>query len=327
MTPHRWRRLSGTAWAVGGLLAAVQAGAFLSGVSVSVSNPVVSQASNYLVQGNVLENAIGVGDLLSVTFPAGTDVSGLSAADILVNAATPTVVGITGTKVTITSPVSLALGQGMAIQFLNLRIINPPSSGATFLTLATPLESGNGFYNLIDPTPTFTVTSTRTGTPTQTRTATPTCTVTPSSTVSPTPTISRTATITQTRTITVSPTISPTITLTATPQSSQTTTQTVTTTPLVLSRNTLLCYPAPARGKEVWFYFNADQAGRLEIELFNVSGEKIKSLGEALPQAGYGHFRWALDKVSPGVYLYRARFLDNGGKGAWGSLQKMAVVK
>jgi hypothetical protein len=129
------------------------------------------------------------------------------------------------------------------------------------------------------------------------------------------------------RTITVSPTISPTITLTATPHSSQTTTQTVTITPAVIPKNTIISYPSPARGKELWFYFNADQAGRLEIELFNVSGEKIITLSTPVPQPGYGRLQWGLDKVSPGIYLYHARFLDAGGNGTWGKIQKIAVAK
>jgi len=122
-------------------------------------------------------------------------------------------------------------------------------------------------------------------------------------------------------------TISPTITLTATPLSSITVTVTVTITPVLVKPGAIFSYPAPARGAEVWFYFNAPKPGRVEIELYNVAGEKITNLGEDLAQSGNGRLRWTLGSVAPGVYLYRVRFLDHGGQGDWSGIQKMAVVK
>jgi hypothetical protein len=101
----------------------------------------------------------------------------------------------------------------------------------------------------------------------------------------------------------------------------------VTITPFPAAANAIFSYPSPARGKEVWFYFNAAKPGHLEIELFNIAGEKIGNPVQALAQSGYGRLRWDLGQVAPGIYLYRSRFLDLSGQGSWSSIQKIAIVK
>jgi hypothetical protein len=335
------------------LLSALPAGAFDT-TTATLTNTLVSVPSDYTVTGTNVAGNVLTSDPITLTFPAGTTFPGLSSADIFVNG-TPLGSGLSVSVniLTFYSPVDVYSGSNLVIDVVNNHVVNNSTPGLQSVILWVTPDSGNGYFTLYTPTATRTNTPTRTKTPTFTMTSTVTLTATP--TVSPTGTYTRTVTptstftvtftrtvtptITQTRTIsptftttmsrtvTVSPTISPTITLTATPLSSQTTTQTVTITPVMIPRNTIISYPSPARGKELWFYYNAEKAGSIELELFNVSGEKVTSLNAAVAQPGYGRLRWELSKVSPGIYLYRTRFLDAQGQGKWLGLQKIAVAK
>jgi hypothetical protein len=310
-----------------------------SSVSVTLSDYVTSQAAVYTITGSAIGTQLLTGDTITVTFPAGTVISSvISGAYVFVNGTAAATASEAGTVLTITTSADTS-ATDLTIQVTGNMIINAPTAGVTSLTLTTPYESGAGTYTLYAPTPTFTSTVTPTFTrtvtptvtPTFTRTMTPTVTstrtITVTSTVTPTFTITPTFTTTQSRTVTVSPTISPTITITVTPQSSTTVTFTVTITPFPAAANAIFSYPSPARGKEVWFYFNAAKPGHLELEFYNISGEKIGTLGTDLAQNGYGRLRWDLGSVAPGIYLYRARFLDTSGQGSWTTFQKMAVVK
>jgi hypothetical protein len=109
-------------------------------------------------------------------------------------------------------------------------------------------------------------------------------------------------------------------------QSTRTATSTGTITPLASAKNSIISYPSPARGNALWFYFNADKPGRLEIVIYNVTGEKVGNLETDLAQSGPGRLKWMGD-LAPGVYLYRAHFLDVVGEGTWLGTQKIAIVK
>jgi len=94
------------------------------------------------------------------------------------------------------------------------------------------------YKNMIDVTPTPTLTPTITPTPTLTPTITPTPTITETPTMTPTPTITETPTMTPTPTITETPTMTPTPTITETPTMTPTPTITLTNTPSNTPTNT-----------------------------------------------------------------------------------------
>jgi hypothetical protein len=194
------------------------------------------------------------------------------------------------------------------------------------------------------PTYTASPTGTRTHTPTATATATVTGTATP--TFTETPTHSPTATITQTSTIsatyTTSPTISPTPTISATytvsptititstviptKTSTVTTTITPTVTPHALISKRVITYPSPGRGDDLWFYYEMAEPGRVDIQIYNVLGEKGVRLKQEHYSAGYQRTHWDISKVAPGIYFYRMRIIS-GGKTETLGPHKLVIVK
>ncbi|NTV53398.1 MAG: T9SS type A sorting domain-containing protein [Candidatus Firestonebacteria bacterium] len=107
-------------------------------------------------------------------------------------------------------------------------------------------------------------------------------------------------------------------------------TKSATTTPtgiLFGNAGEVYCYPSPARGQEVWFYYRAEGLISLEISVYNVAGEpagKVKGL------AGADHtIRLMLDlgQMAPGVYLYQGKLEKSGGIVSTTALKKFVVVK
>jgi hypothetical protein len=142
-------------------------------------------------------------------------------------------------------------------------------------------------------TPTMTPTLTESATYTVTRTVTPTRTATLTSTISPTPTITRTRTQ------------SPTITITSTP--SPTRTITLTRTPVAFVVQEVVVYPQPTTGDVLFFYYPLAEPGEVEIEIFNVVGERAAYLRESKAGVGYERTQWSIQNAAPGVYMYRVR--------------------
>lgn len=184
----------------------------------------------------------------------------------------------------------------------------------------TPVAAAQQVYvkYYATPTPTITKTFTVTWTFTTTPTITHTYTCTPSSTISPTPTIS--PTVTQTKTATITRTITETVTRTVT------ITQTGTMTPYVLANTEVICYPAPAVGREAWFYYHVTKPSDVKIEIFNVLGEKALVLADHHDELGYRRTRWDISAVATGVYLYRLSITNADGTQTSG-FKKMMIVK
>lgn len=182
-------------------------------------------------------------------------------------------------------------------------------------------------------TPTFTPTRTRTPTATRssTRTSSPTPTIsatrTPSRTATPTRTLTASPTITPTAT--ASPTITPTCTLTGTPAAiipTRTATAYVTITPMVLRGGEVVAYPSPANGGFLWFYYRLDNSARVEIEIFNVLGEKIAVLNDTKSGTGYNRIAWNIENIAAGVYLYRMKTEGTSGRHV-STLKRLVIVK
>lgn len=163
-------------------------------------------------------------------------------------------------------------------------------------------------------TATRTITLTRTHSPTGTPTHTPTTTPTPLGTSTHTPTASRTrtpvptATFTPTPTATLSPTstISPTLTPTGTPTVFLSRTPSPTPQAFI-SDEPVIAFPQPATGAVLHFHYRMPSAGAATIEIYNVTGERVKTLRQEHAQAGLGRAHWLLEKTAPGVYIYTLR--------------------
>jgi len=163
-------------------------------------------------------------------------------------------------------------------------------------------------------TPTLTATLTASPTFTPTYTSTPTFTPTPTSTITPTFTITLTATITSTTTLT--PTLTSTISRTPT----------TTVTPLILEHGKILAYPSPAKGDYIWFYYSVEGPAEVKIDIFNVAGEKGKTLNNSHSNTGYHRTQWNIRQVAPGIYFYRIQINDSRGTHDYG-IRKLVIVK
>lgn len=147
--------------------------------------------------------------------------------------------------------------------------------------------------------------STATPTLTWTPTSTITASMTPSSTITPTPTITPSATETVIASATSTSTITPTVTI------SLTFTITVTRTPTMIENvladvdlnwKNALAYPNPATD-EVRFLMHLKKAAPIQIDLYNITGERIASLKENF-LAGNGQVViWQCADVAPGLYI------------------------
>ncbi len=180
---------------------------------------------------------------------------------------------------------------------------------------------------------TITATPTHTPTLTQTRTATVSATVTPTLTVSAT--ITTTSSITPTLTITPDWSATPTLTNTATPTCTLTPTQVQTVTftytpthlPYALTTDTIVSYPSPARGDELWFVYQTLGSGTIELTIWNFTGEHIQTLHQSYAAAETQRLRWSLTDVAPGVYLYRAVLKNEDGSKQDLGRHKFVVIK
>jgi hypothetical protein len=84
-------------------------------------------------------------------------------------------------------------------------------------------------------------------------------------------------------------------------------------------------YPNPFRGRST-IQFSVPQSGRVELGVYNILGQRVKTLVSGNLAAGRHSVAWAGDddrgvKVASGVYLYR---LTAGGQSA---VRRMTVIR
>jgi streptogramin lyase len=165
--------------------------------------------------------------------------------------------------------------------------------------------------------------------PTATPTVSPTASPTPSVTATVTPDASPTDTpsVTRTLTVTLSPTVTPSVTRSVT--QTVTPTRTPTTPPLAL--HPYPPNPDPVVGGDVHLPYWLNCPARVSIAIFDVSGEKVRSLDPLQEPLGVSEEAWDLRngsgaRVASGVYLvrYQADAADGDRKVAF---EKCAVLR
>jgi len=123
-----------------------------------------------------------------------------------------------------------------------------------------------------------------------------------------------------------SPTLTPTqvilLTATPTPQATPSATSTATLS-MYAGSEKLLAFPNPARGR-VTFAWAGENADRVKVEIFNLSGERIAQLEQAA--SGTHLVAWMTGQTAPGVYLYRMT-LTRGGKNEVRGPKKFTVIR
>lgn len=63
----------------------------------------------------------------------------------------------------------------------------------------------------------------------------------------------------------------------------------------------------------MYFLYSLDAPAEVEIEIYNVAGERVTVLRAPAGPVGSGRTAWDLREVAPGVYLYRLRVLAAAG--------------
>ncbi len=201
-----------------------------------------------------------------------------------------------GTFVTITAQISY---DGSLVQTINIVMGIQVGGACTSLpSCAAPSPTAS---------PTQSNTFTASASPTSTPTSLGTATATPSFSASPTPPPSNTA----------SPTAPPSPTFTGSPTPSQTATALPTNTPLPTNTKTppplilkgLPSSPNPADDKGVWIAYELSVDATVDIGLYTVAGEKVRSLDPFPGKAGANEQFWDLvnntgGKVASGVFIY-----------------------
>ena len=84
-------------------------------------------------------------------------------------------------------------------------------------------------------------------------------------------------------------------------------------------------YPNPFRGRST-IHFSIPRSGRVDLDVYNILGQRVKTLVSGELSAGRHSVTWAGDddrggKVASGVYLYR---LSAGGQSA---VKRLALVR
>ncbi len=88
----------------------------------------------------------------------------------------------------------------------------------------------------------------------------------------------------------------------------------------------MIAYPAPASGADVWFYFELEDPARVEIEIYDVVGNRMTRVLNERAAAGPQRLHWDIRDVAPGVYLFRMRVESAQGRRDSG-LQHLVIVK
>ena len=106
-----------------------------------------------------------------------------------------------------------------------------------------------------------------------------------------------------------------------TPESNVSVTVTVTNEPLLpnavsLSQN----YPNPFNSSTIIKY-SLPEAARVNLEVYNLLGQKVATLVDEVQQAGYYSYIWNMMDLPSGVYFYRLK------TGDFEKRRKMLVIK
>jgi hypothetical protein len=132
----------------------------------------------------------------------------------------------------------------------------------------------------------------------------------------------------------VTPTDTPTQVITATPTVTVTFTTTPTYTPAAtlnptaeasLSGNTIFIYPDPAKAPGATIAVAMKEDGLFKVTVYNLNGDTVLWLEERLPP-GTGQVPIRLDKVPPGIYLYRGKISYDSGASEDTKLLKFRVI-
>jgi len=169
------------------------------------------------------------------------------------------------------------------------------------------------YATLITPTPTPSATPTFTSSITRTLTRTVTPTRTPTAT--PTASVSATCTATPPWTVTLTPTRSASATPTSSPRPTASATPTATarpSAPIVPGR--LLVFPNPASGPAVSLGFLAAGPGTARFAVYNAAYQLVESFTRSVPAAGPRVEAWDIQRLAPGVYLFRLELETGGGR-------------
>ncbi|MGM0442259.1 MAG: PQQ-binding-like beta-propeller repeat protein [Elusimicrobiota bacterium] len=96
----------------------------------------------------------------------------------------------------------------------------------------------------------------------------------------------------------------------------------------IITEENVYTYPNPAPGNEATFKFLIEREAEIEIKVFNVAGEAVKSFKETYSSEEIGKWQeieWDISNIASGVYVYRIK--ASGDDRDDEVVKKLAIVK
>jgi hypothetical protein len=64
----------------------------------------------------------------------------------------------------------------------------------------------------------------------------------------------------------------------------------------------------------MWFTFQAEATGQAALNIYNLTGEKVTTLSQAIGAPGQVRLHWDIHNVASGVYFYQLQTEQETGK-------------
>jgi hypothetical protein len=91
-----------------------------------------------------------------------------------------------------------------------------------------------------------------------------------------------------------------------------------------MNEDEIFAYPNPAKGK-VTFLFNLTEASDVDIEIFDISGDKVAELRVPQLEKNKG-VEWKCEEMAAGIYLIKAQIKGQNTVKAL-KIKKIAIIR
>lgn len=95
---------------------------------------------------------------------------------------------------------------------------------------------------------------------------------------------------------------------------------------MFLGDEDVVAAPNPAQGEKVKFFYNMQEAGETEVDVYNVLGERVAQIVESKSAEKGASSTWHMGRVGSGVYLARIRLRYGGGRVVKLAPKKVIVI-
>jgi hypothetical protein len=96
---------------------------------------------------------------------------------------------------------------------------------------------------------------------------------------------------------------------------------------LEIGKDDIIAYPIPAQGNTLWFIYTTTGVTEITINIYNVIGEKVKTITALDVTAGTQRVQWDLSRVAPGIYFYKIKKVNIDNSIHESKLNKVVIIK